>query len=209
MLHKWSYDSRWEYIIRLSHPLEHIESWMCTLIVPIWMTCWFTPGSGWGIYYPLCPNIPVGMNIVHACAVLGLLIHVMHRSLLTCICIDMIWWDIVRGHLAVPLLLHYSCFLSFNSPCTYGCSLAILTTSNIIPESQHLLYPQADNSDVVRGHRWHICQWLAKAALTGVGRLKLVECHRPCLQEDTLYQILYHRPQQITICWLWRFWLNC
>jgi hypothetical protein len=41
----------------------------------------------------------------------------------------------------------------------------------------------------VRGHQRHICQWLAKAALTGVGRLKLVECHWPCPCEDTLYQI--------------------
>jgi hypothetical protein len=53
----------------------------------------------------------------------------------------------------------------------------------------------------IRKHRWHICQLLAKAALTGVGWLKLVECHQPRPREDTLYQIyIYHRPQQITIC---------
>jgi hypothetical protein len=48
----------------------------------------------------------------------------------------------------------------------------------------------------VRGHQWHIHQRLAKAALMGVGRLKLVECHRPCPHEDTLYQI--YIPQTTT-----------
>jgi hypothetical protein len=48
----------------------------------------------------------------------------------------------------------------------------------------------------VRGHWRHICQWLAKATLTGVGWLKLVECHRPCLGKDMLYQI--YIPQTTT-----------
>jgi hypothetical protein len=46
----------------------------------------------------------------------------------------------------------------------------------------------------VRGHRQHIRQWLAKAALMGVGQLKLVECHRPRPRKD---RYIYQGPQII------------
>jgi hypothetical protein len=47
----------------------------------------------------------------------------------------------VRGHLSVPLLLHSYYFLPFIFPYTYIHSLAIFTTSDIIPKSQCLLHP--------------------------------------------------------------------